>query len=368
VSVTSEQPAISDVHAEVYRFPTDTRNSDGTLSWDATTAVVVQVAAGGLTGLGWTYSTSGAAALVQRELRDAIVGRNAFDVPSAWESMVRGCRNLGRPGVTSAAIAAVDIALWDLKARLLDLPLHALFGRARETVPVYGSGGFTSQSEAELRKQLDGWQRAGCTAVKIKVAQSWGTNVARDLQRTALVTSVMAEGAEIMVDANGGYTVGQAARVGAQYDELGVVWFEEPVSSDDLVSLASLRGQLRCDIAAGEYADSVSYVRRMLQAEAVDCLQVDVTRCGGYTEWLRCAAVAGSHQLQISAHCAPALHACVAAAVPNLRHVEWFADHAKLEPLLVDGVPEVRDGAMHLTQAPGHGMTLRADASTFLIN
>ena len=155
--------------------------------------------------------------------------------------------------------------------------------------------------------------------------------------------------------------------MGEAYDELGVVWFEEPLSCDDLAGLAGLRGRLRCDVAAGEYADSALYVQRMLAADAVDCLQVDVTRCAGYTEWLRCAAAAASHNREISAHCAPSLHAPVAAAVPNLRHVEWFADHARLEPLLVDGLPEVVDGALQLTGAPGHGMSLRAGAERWRV-
>ena len=170
-----------------------------------------------------------------------------------------------------------------------------------------------------------------------------------------------------MVDANGGYTPGQAARIGATFDTLGVTWIEEPVSSDDLTTLSRLRTQLRADVAAGEYADSAQYVQRMCAAGAVDCLQVDVTRCGGYTEWLRCAGIAASYGLQISGHCAPSLHAPVAAAVPNLRHVEWFADHVRLEPLLVDGVPRVRRGALQLNAGPGHGMRLAATAGDYRI-
>jgi L-alanine-DL-glutamate epimerase-like enolase superfamily enzyme len=169
-----------------------------------------------------------------------------------------------------------------------------------------------------------------------------------------------------MADANGGYSVGQARRVGHQLDELGVVWFEEPVSSDDLEGLASVRAAVRCDVAAGEYAADLYDARALLAV--VDCLQLDATRCGGYTGWLRGAALAEGHNQQVSAHCAPSVHAPVAAAVANLRHVEWFADHARLEPLLLDGVPEARGGALHLdTAMPGHGMSLRGDAEKWRI-
>lgn len=354
VPITAVSPA-------VYRFPTPHPESDGTLTWDATTAVTVEVSAGDVTGLGWTYSSDAARSLIAGELTEAVRGRDAFDISGAWEAMVRACRNLGRPGVVSQAIAAVDIALWDLKAKLVDLPLHRLFGKARDSVPVYGSGGFTSMDDDALRRQLDDWLAAGINAVKIKIGEDWEANPLRDLHRVALVNAHVPDGTTIMVDANGGYTPGQARRLGAVLDSLGVMWLEEPVSSDDLTNLARLRQVLRCDIAAGEYADSIHYVERMCAAGAVDCLQIDVTRCAGYTEWLRCAAIAGAHGLQVSAHCAPALHACVAASIPNLRHVEWFADHARLEPLLVTGAPPVDAGVMRLSDQPGHGMVLHPD-------
>jgi L-alanine-DL-glutamate epimerase-like enolase superfamily enzyme len=359
------QAAVVSVEPAVYDFPTPQPEADGTLSWDSVTAVVVEVEAGGRRGLGWTYSTPAAARLVTDKLADVVSGRDVFDVTGCWEAMVRACRNLGRPGIVSQAIAAVDIALWDLKAKLLDTPLHRLFGAVRGAVPVYGSGGFTSMDDDALRAQLEAWLDAGVGAVKIKVGESWGSEPVRDLHRVAVVKSVVPDRVDVMVDANGGYRPAQARRLGAVFDNLGVVWFEEPVSSDDLTTLALLRHSLRCDVAAGEYADSAIYAQRMCAAGAVDCLQIDVTRCAGYTEWLRCAAVAASFGLQVSGHCAPALHASVAAAVPNLRHVEWFADHAYLEPLLVLGTPVVADGVMRLEDKPGHGMALHPEAGRY---
>jgi L-alanine-DL-glutamate epimerase-like enolase superfamily enzyme len=164
-----------------------------------------------------------------------------------------------------------------------------------------------------------------------------------------------------MVDANGGYRVGQARRVGHDLDELGVTWFEEPVSSDDPDGLALLRRTLRCDVAAGEYAADLYDAAALLPA--VDCLQLDATRCGGYTGFLRGATLAAAHNLDVSAHCAPALHAPIAVAVPNLRHVEYFADHARLEPELFDGVARAEAGALHLVPAAlGHGLTVAAGA------
>ena len=348
------------VQATAFRFPTCAPEADGTLAWDATTVVAVELETDAATGLGWTYSTAAAAQIVRDHLAPAVEHIDPMNIPAAWEAMHRATRNLGTRGVVAQAISAVDIASWDLKARLVDVPLADLLGRARDAVPVYGSGGFTTMADAQLEQEVKGWAAMGCTAMKVKIAQSWGAAVERDLARVRAVRTVAGDGVSLMADANGGYSRGQARRVGAALDELGVVWFEEPVSSDDVEGLRAVRDSVRCDVAAGEYAADLYDVARL--CPVVDCLQLDVTRCGGYTGFLRGAAIAAAHNLEVSAHCAPALHAPIAVAVPNVRHVEWFADHARLEPNLVDGVPTVHDGVIRPAATAGHGMSIRSDA------
>jgi L-alanine-DL-glutamate epimerase-like enolase superfamily enzyme len=352
---------ITGLDVAAYKFPTPEPEADGTLRWDATTAVVVQVHAGDVTGLGWTYGSPATVGIVQHHLVGQVVGKAADDITACHEDMRRNCRNLGTKGLVMHAISAVDVALWDLKARLHSMSLPALLGSVRESVPVYGSGGFTTMTDDELAEQIAGWRGLGCTAMKIKIGQSWGGNVARDLARVRQLREQSGDGVEIMVDANGGYSRGQALRVGAALDELGVVWFEEPVSSDDVDGLGVLRGALRCDVTAGEYAADVYEVEGL--CGVLDCIQLDATRCGGYTGFLRGAAVAAAHNLEVSAHCAPALHTPVTAATANLRHIEFFADHARLEPQLFDGVPVVRDGLIRANTTAGHGLTLRPDAA-----
>lgn len=349
------------IRTGTYRFQTCAPEADATLQWDATTAVAVEAYADGRTGLGWTYSSAAAAAIVDQHLAGAVEGLDPMDVPRAAEAMRRACRNLGSRGLVAQAISAVDIALWDLKARLLDVPLVALFGKAREAVPVYGSGGFTTMDDGALRSEVGRWSAAGCSAMKIKIGEAWGQDVARDLARVRLLRDLAGNDVTLMVDANGGYTRGQARRVGAALDELGVAWFEEPVSSDDLEGLAAVRDAVLCDVAAGEYAADLYEAARL--CPVVDCLQLDVTRCGGYTGFLHGCAVAAAHNLDVSAHCAPSLSAQVAAAVPNFRHIEWFADHARLEPVLVDGAPQVQGGQLRPGAGPGHGMALREQLS-----
>jgi L-alanine-DL-glutamate epimerase-like enolase superfamily enzyme len=356
-----DDSAITGVRTAVYRFPTPQPEADGTLEWHATTAVTVTLEADGCSGLGWTYSSRAAAAVVDDELLPHVLGRSALDVTDGWSAMRRAVRNLGSGGLAMQAVSAVDVAWWDLKARLLGVPVGDLLGRCRDAVPIYGSGGFTTLDDVGLAEQVEEWAHAGCTSMKIKIGESWGHEPGRDLRRTRELRRLAPEGTQLMVDANGGYTVGEAVRVGDRLDDIGVVWFEEPVSSDDTAGLAAVREALACDVAAGEYAATPDDVTALLPV--VDCLQLDATRCGGYTGWLRAASVAEAAHLEVSAHCAPSLHAAVAAAVPNLRHVEWFVDHARLEPQMLDGVPEVHHGALHPAgDGVGHGMTLSGGA------
>lgn len=345
----------------VYRIPTEQPEADGTLTWDATTAVVCEVHAGDVTGLGATYATGACATLINDVLAGAVLGHDPLDVPGTWGAMVRAIRNLGRPGVVSMAIAAVDTALWDLKAMLLGQPLAKLLGMVRAEAPVYGSGGFCSLTDGALVRQPTGWAHGqGIPRVKMKIAAGWGADPGRDLERVALAREALGDGVELYVDANGGYTRKQAVRVGRHLAELGVTWLEEPVSSDDLQGLRLIRDRCDVDVAAGEYGYDLAYFERMLVAGAVDCVQPDVSRCAGVTDWLRVAALAAARGVQVSAHCAQSFTVHPAVCVPNLRHLEYFADHARVDRVLFDGVLDPDGGALRpdLTR-PGAGLELK---------
>jgi L-alanine-DL-glutamate epimerase-like enolase superfamily enzyme len=356
-----DSPVIDGVTAAVYTVPTDQPEADGTLAWSSTTMVIATVTGGGRTGLGYTYGSAAGKPLVEGELAAAVTGLDVFDTGAALEAMVRAVRNVGRPGLVSYAISAVETALWDLKGTLLGVPVVSLLGAARDAVPVYGSGGFTTYDEPAARAQLERWTGdLAMTRVKIKIGESWGTREARDLARIAFARKVIGPDTELYVDANGGYTRKQAVRVARAMAQDGVTWFEEPVSSDDLDGLREVRDQVDPDVTAGEYGYDLPYFTRMVDARAVDCLQVDVTRCGGITEWLRAAAVAAARGLQVSGHCAPNLHAHVAAAAPNLRHLEYFHDHARIETLLFDGALDPAGGALRPDRSrPGLGLALK---------
>ena len=355
--------AVEWLEASVHTVPTDTPEADGTLAWDSTTMVLVRAGSGEHTGIGWTYGPPACAAVVHDKLAGVVVGTDALDVGRAFTAMVAAVRNDSRPGVAGYALSAVDVALWDLKARLLGVPLHRLLGAVRDAVPVYGSGGFTTYDPGRLRAQLAGWaivQRI--PRVKIKIGESWGERSRRDLARIAQARAAVGPEVELFVDANGAYTAKQAVRTLQAVADCDVRWFEEPVSSDDLDGLRRVREAVPADVAAGEYGSDLTYFERMCAAGAVDCLQADASRCGGITEWLRAAAVAAAHHLEISGHCAPHLHVHAAAAVPNLRHLEWFHDHVRIEDMFFDGTLDPTGGAVAPDPvAPGNGLTVRDD-------
>jgi L-alanine-DL-glutamate epimerase-like enolase superfamily enzyme len=357
--------AIDQIDAREYTVPTDFPESDGTLEWDATTLVVVHAFGGGEVGLGYTYADFATGTLIRKLLAKVVHGQDAMSPVANWNAMVRRIRNLGRPGIASMAISAVDVALWDLKARLLNVPLVSLLGMVRKSVPIYGSGGFTSYSDGQLRNQLAGWVEQGIRRVKIKI----GRDAKADLRRVRVAREAIGEFAKLFVDANGAYSRKQALAQAEKFADVGVSWFEEPVSSDDLEGLRLLRDRAPAgmDIAAGEYGYDSWYFRRMLEAGAVDVLQADATRCGGITGFLEASALCEAHHLPLSAHTAPAIHTHLGCATRPLRHLEYFHDHVRIEKMFFDGIGWPKNGELSPDLSrPGMGVEFKQiDAERF---
>ncbi|CAH2600515.1 Mandelate racemase [Rhodovastum atsumiense] len=354
-----DTPRLQAMRARAFIIPTDRPEGDGTMQWDSTTLVVVEVEAGGEIGLGYTYTHGSVARLIDGRLTELVIGQDAMDVPAMTAALWRGVRNMGRDGLVASAISAVDAALWDLKAKLLGLPLATLLGRVREDVPIYGSGGFTTYTDDELRAQLSGWvERDGCRWVKMKISAHPG----QDPHRVAVARAAVGEHG-LFVDSNGALSARQAMHVTRRFaDAFGVLWHEEPVSSDDLEGLRLVRQHAPdiTDIAAGEYGYDLDYFRRMLNAGAVDVQQADATRCGGITGFLKVGVLCEAHHIDLSGHCAPSLHLHAACAVSRLRHLEWFHDHVRIERMLFDGAPVPRQGAIRPDLSrPGFGLAFK---------
>jgi L-alanine-DL-glutamate epimerase-like enolase superfamily enzyme len=350
-----------------YTIPTEQPESDGTAKWDSTTIVIVELTADGVTGLGYSYANLAAAHAAEELARREILNRDPFDIPVLHSALDRQVRNWGRPGLISSAISAIDTCLWDLKARLLQEPLISLLGKVRDEVQAYGSGGFTSYSERELVDQLTGWASDGFSCVKMKI----GTHPEQDVTRVTAVQKALAEKAQLYVDANGAYDRQQALLKSEQFADLGVTWFEEPVTSDDRIGLHFLveHAPAVMKIAAGEYSYTLDDARLLIEAQAVDILQADVTRCGGISNFIKIGDLCEVHHYPYSAHTAPSIHTPLCCSILPAVNVEYFYDHVRIEHMLFDGAATAANGKLkpNLTR---HGLGLelkRMDAEKFQV-
>ena len=364
-TITRRGCPVDALDVRTYRVPTaDPFESDGTLTWKATTVVLVEIHAGGRTGIGYTYADRAAASVIHDELRDRLEGADALEIGRRFAEMQAAIRNMGRDGIASMAISAVDIALWDLKGKLLDVPVCTLLGAAREAVPVYGSGGFTSYTIDKLCEQLAGWVDAGIPRVKMKV----GSDPSADVERVARARGAIGD-AELFVDANGAYARKEALRFAREFARFDVRWFEEPVYHQDFEGLRQIRERAPAgmQVSAGEYGYGLYHFWRMLQAQTVDCLQADATRCGGFSGLLAVDGLCQGAMMPLSTHCAPHLHLHVALACKTLRHSEYFYDHARIERMFFDGTSDPIDGMLEPDLSrPGIGLELRrADAERY---
>lgn len=359
--------AVEKVVVAAYTIPTDAPEGDGTLQWDSTTLIICEVHAANQIGLGYTYGHQATASVAHHLAQKCLLHQSTFDIPRAHADMLAQVRNEGSRGIASMAISALDVALWDLKAKLFDRSVTELIGAVHTGVQAYGSGGFTTYSNQKLFSQLSGWIAEGLTSVKMKI----GAEPSADLERVRIAREAIGSEAQLFVDANGAFDARQALTFAEKLEEFHVTWFEEPVSSDDLSGLRSVRDGAPCgmEIAAGEYGYDSLYFRHMLEAQAVDVIQLDATRCKGFSGFLEASAIATSFGCPISAHCAPSLHMHVACAVPKFRHVEYFHDHARIEAMLFDGFIPPREGELRPARSrPGMGLTFKhSDAERFLV-
>jgi L-alanine-DL-glutamate epimerase-like enolase superfamily enzyme len=358
-----ERISVERIEVSAYTVPIDSPESDGTLQWDSTTLVLVEAIGGGKRGLGYTYGDVSVGKFIESKLAETVRGEDAMSPPAAWSAMQGAIRNAGRPGVGAMAVSAVDIALWDLKAKLLEVPLADALPRFHDAVPIYGSGGFTSYSLDRLREQLGGWVSEGIPRVKMKV----GREPEKDPERVGAVRETIGEGTELLVDANGAYTRKQALYWAERFAEEGITYLEEPVSSEDREGLRLLRdrGPGGLAIVAGEYEWTLPQLADL--AGCVDILQADVTRCAGITNLLRVDGICKGRQIPFSAHCAPSVSAHACCAVETLAHLEYFHDHVRVEGMLFDGALDPEAGHLRPDPSrPGLGLEpKRADAEEY---
>lgn len=359
---------IHELKVSAYTIPTDLPESDGTLEWRSTTVVLVEVSARGKTGIGYSYAHGSAAALILEKLKPVINGKSPIDVERLHQELLIAIRNEGQCGLAMMALSAVDSALWDLKSRIIGMPLCEVIGKVRDEVKIYGSGGFTSYTFKQLENQLSRWAQQSFTAVKMKI----GRELEKDPERIRIARQAIGDAVDLYVDANGAFHPQQALKLADKLAAQDVSWFEEPVSSADCRGLYFIRQHISAGIriAAGEYSYTLNDFLSLLRAGATDVLQADATRCGGITGFLKAGQLADAYQQPFSFHCAPSLHLHAALCLPRHSIGEYFHDHVRIEHLLFDGILQPQNGYLKpdLSQ-PGLGLTLkRQDAQKYRVS
>ena len=351
-------PTIAAVHVEPLRVPL-------TRPWgadvvDVRVSVVTVTASDGAVGSGfsWTPTIGGEAvtALLRHDIAPFVTGLPAE--PAIWQRVWERLHEAGGGGLTTIALAGLDLALWDLRARRAGLPLADLLGRRHRAQPVYGSGVNLHYPLAELTAQVRRWVAAGCTGVKVKIGRP---DLAEDLDRLAAVREVLGPDRDLMVDANQRWDLDRALRAAAALEPLGVAWLEEPLRSDDTAGYVALRSSTSVPLAMGENVHTWYRFRDLVDAGALDVLQPNVIRVGGITPFLRIADLARDAGLELAPHLLPELSGQLAVALPGRTWVEDVEDagFADLGALLEPTGGRIEDGWFTAGDRPGLGFSFR---------
>ncbi len=318
----------------------------------------------GHSGIGFSYSkrAGGPGQFAHaKEIADVLIGEDPSDIGRLWVKLCWAGASVGRSGLATQAIAAFDVALWDLKAKRASLPLSKLLGSYRDSVRTYNtSGGFLHTPIEQVLENSAAALEAGIGGIKLKVGQpDWRTDVAR----VTAVREYLDDDVPLMVDANQQWDRASAMRMGRIFEEFGLVWIEEPLDAYDAEGHAQLARALDTSIATGEMLASLAEHARLIEVGAADIVQPDAPRIGGITQFLKLAALAESKQLEIAPHFAMEIHCHLAAAYPIepwVEHFDW------LDPLFNEHL-ETRDGRMWVSDRPGLGFTLSEQAAAWTV-
>ena len=313
----------------------------------------------GFEGLGIGQASPGVRQVIEADLKGLLIGQDPFNIEKLWNDMFWRVRGYGRKGVAFCALSAVDIGLWDLKAKALGLPLYKLLGPFTDSVPIYGSGGWTNLTQEELVAEMAGYVEQGIKRVKMKVGKDFGKSEREDLQRLAAVRKTLGDDVAIYVDANNGYYSKQAIYMAKEFEQFQVGWFEEPVLADDIGGLAEIKHATSIPIATGEHEYTKHGFRELIAGGGVDIVQPDVGRVGGVTEWMKVAHMAHAFNLPVAPHAVQLVHLHLACATPNLKVVEYMNTSLEGDRVWYTEFPQPSGGMWSpFPDKPGLGLEL----------
>ncbi len=310
-------------------------------------------------GLGIGQASPGVRDVVEKGLKGLLLDEDPFNIEKLWDEMFRAVRGYGRKGVALCALSAIDIGLWDLKAKALQLPLYRLLGEYSNEVPIYGSGGWTHYSSDELVDEMTGYVEQGVKRLKMKVGKESGRSEREDIDRVAAVRKAVGDDVALYVDANNGYYAKQAIYMAAEFEQSQVGWFEEPVTADDIAGLAEVKRASTIPIASGEHEFSKYGFKELLSQGAVDIVQADVGRVGGVTEWLKVAHMAQAFNVPMTTHGFEQVSLHLGCAITNLKAIEELKIERDADEVWYTELPEQRDGmSAPFRDRPGLGLEL----------
>ena len=315
----------------------------------------------GLQGLGLGGGAQAAREVIERTLKPILVGQNPLHIEKIWDDLFWAVRGVGRKGLAFCAISAVDVALWDLKAKFFEVPLYQLLGPYTEVVPIYGSGGWTHFNLDELLAEQSGYVERGMKSVKMKVGKDFGQSEQEDIQRLAAIREAVGDDIEILIDANNGYYAKQAIRMAKAFEPYRVGWFEEPVLADDIEGLAAVARAIDIPVATGEHEYTKYGFKDLIARGGADIVQPDVGRVGGITEWLKVAHLAHAFNLPVAPHAYQLVHLHLACATPNLRIVEYLGAVEAADKIFYTEFPQPDPDGMWAPYPDKPGLGLELD-------
>lgn len=356
---------IARVDVHLVSTPVAAGFADATRTVECVGFTVVRVTTDqGLEGIGLTYHEVGGEAtrsLIRKNIAPRIMGRDPLETEVLWNELFHYLRGVGRKGLTFAALSAVDLALWDLKGKIVGLPLYRLLGGNRTRVPVYASGGWTSYSDEQLVAEMQDMVARGYSHIKFKVGVDGATNPRRDAARVRKVRDAVGPDVKLLIDANNCWDAATAVQFANTVRECDILLFEEPVLADDIPGLARFKRGTDIPLATGEHEYTRYGVRDLILAEAADIVQADGARAGGYTEMLKIAALTQAWNLRFAPHAMEHMHLHLVSATPNAPFLERLRLFEDITSLVFKDAPQPVDGHMHIPDLPGHGLTLDMD-------
>ncbi len=356
---------IRDVKVHLVSMEVKGKFADSTRKVETIGYTIVRVTTNeGIEGFGVTYHEVGGEAtrmLIEKNIAPRIIGKDPFETEVIWADMFQYLRGVGRKGLMFCALSAVDIALWDLKGKILDIPLYRLWGGNQKKVPVYGSGGWTSYTDDELVAEMKDIVSRGYKMIKFKVGYNGGQSPSRDLERVRKVREAVGPDIGIMLDANNCWDAATGARFANRVKDYDIMFLEEPVFADDIPGLSRFKQSTDLPLASGEHEYTKYGARDLILHNAADIVQLDGTRAGGFTEMLKIAALTQAWNLKFAPHAMENIHIHLVSACSNALFLERLLLFEKITRNVYDGAPEPVDGYMTIPDEPGLGLKLNMD-------